>query len=65
VSYRQKYEAAREVLITALGVARSDASRKTIIEFVDGLIAEEAKRKRELKKELFWKKVKFLFGLEG
>ena len=64
MSYRRKYEAARGVLITALGVARSDASRKTLVEFVDGLIAEEVKRKRQSEKELFWKKVKFLFGLE-
>lgn len=53
------------MLITALGVARSDASRQTIIEFVDGLIAEQVKRKQKLKTEAFWQKVKFLFGLEG
>jgi hypothetical protein len=64
MSYRRKYEAARKVLITAMSVARFDASRKTIVEFVDGLIMEEVRRKWKADKEKFWEKVKFLFGLE-
>lgn len=64
VWYKRKYEAARSILITALGVARDDASNKTISEFVDGLIEEETKRKKKADKEEFWKKVRFLFGLE-